>query len=120
MLNCAACCFSRWRPWANEILWQHYFAHISTQPGNNRSKVGANTADLEVVGNKSILIVEDDPMNVQLVRVLLSDEGYDLRFAFNADQALNVLTHFKPGLILMDIQLPGKSGLELTRQLRAN
>ncbi len=53
---------------------------------NKRSKVGANTADLEVVGNKSILIVEDDPMNVQLVRTLLSGEGYDLRFAFNADE----------------------------------
>jgi two-component system cell cycle response regulator DivK len=72
------------------------------------------------VGHKSILIVEDDPMSVHLVRVLLSDEGYDLRFAFNAEEALNVLTYFKPGLILMDIQLPGKSGLELTRQLRAN
>jgi two-component system, cell cycle response regulator DivK len=71
------------------------------------------------VENKSILIVEDDPMNVQLVRVLLSGEGYDLRAAFNADEALNVLANFKPGLILMDIQLPGKSGLELTRELRA-
>jgi DNA-binding response OmpR family regulator len=72
------------------------------------------------VGNKSILIVDDDPMNMQLVRVLLADEGYDLRSAVNAEDAMNVLTAFKPGLILMDIQLPGKSGLELTRDLRAN
>jgi two-component system, cell cycle response regulator DivK len=71
------------------------------------------------VENKSILIVEDDPMNVQLVRVLLSGEGYDLRAAFDADEALNILATFRPGLILMDIQLPGKSGLELTRELRA-
>ncbi len=70
--------------------------------------------------HNSILIVEDNQMNVQLVRVLLADEGYDLRSAFNADEALNVLATFKPGLVLMDIQLPGKSGLELTRQLRAN
>ena len=74
----------------------------------------------ETVGNKSILIVDDDPMNMQLVRVLLADEGYDLRSAVNAEDAMNVLTAFKPGLILMDIQLPGKSGLELTRDLRAN
>ena len=72
------------------------------------------------MGNKSILIVDDDPMNMQLVRVLLADEGYDLRSAMNADEAMNVLAAFKPGLILMDIQLPGKSGLELTRDLRAN
>jgi two-component system, cell cycle response regulator DivK len=72
------------------------------------------------VGNNSILIVEDDQMNMQLVRVLLSDEGYDLRSVCNADEAVKVLSTFKPGLILMDMQLPGKSGLELTRELRAN
>src|ERR1700733_14994939 len=59
-------------------------------------------------------------MNMQLVRVLLSGEGYDLRSVFNADEAVKVLSTFKPGLILMDIQLPGKSGLELTSQLRAD
>ena len=60
------------------------------------------------MGNNSILIVEDDQMNMQLVRVLLSGEGYDLRSVFNADEAVKVLSTFKPGLILMDIELPGK------------
>jgi DNA-binding response OmpR family regulator len=73
----------------------------------------------EFVKDKSILIVDDDQMSVQLVRAVLSGEGYDLRSAFNADEALNILDTFRPSLILMDIQLPGKSGLELTRQLRA-
>jgi len=59
-------------------------------------------------------------MSVNLICAVLSGEGYDLRAVFNADEALNALDTFKPGLILMDIQLPGKSGLELTRQLRAN
>jgi len=70
--------------------------------------------------NKSILLVEDNQMNVQLVQVLLADEGYDLRSAFTADEALSILATFRPGLVLMDIQLPGKSGLDLTRQLRSN
>jgi two-component system, cell cycle response regulator DivK len=77
-------------------------------------------ADQEIVVPKSILIVDDEQMNVQLLRVLLSGDGYDLRAAYNADEALSVLSSFKPGLILMDIQLPGRSGLDLTRQLRAN
>jgi len=71
------------------------------------------------VKNKSILIVDDDRMSVLLVRAVLSGEEYDLRSAFNTDEALNVLDTFRPSLILMDIQLGGKSGLELTRQLRA-
>ena len=74
----------------------------------------------ELVKNKAILIVDDNQMTVNLIRTVLSGEGYDLRAAFNADEALNALDTFKPGLILMDIQLPGKSGLELTRELRAN
>jgi two-component system, cell cycle response regulator DivK len=72
------------------------------------------------VGNKSILIVEDDQMNLQLVRVLLSAEGYELRSAKNAGEATKVLTAFKPDLILMDIQMPGMSGLDLTRKLRTD
>ena len=71
------------------------------------------------MGNKSILIVEDDEMNQQLVQVLLANEGYDLRSALSPEEALSVLADFKPGLILMDVQLPGKSGLDLTRELRA-
>jgi DNA-binding response OmpR family regulator len=77
-------------------------------------------ADVEGVANESILIVEDNQMNVQLVRALLSEEGYDLRSAGSAEEAISVLSTFKPGLILMDIQLPGQGGLDLTRQLRAN
>jgi two-component system cell cycle response regulator DivK len=72
------------------------------------------------LGNRSILIVDDDQMNVQLVRVLLLGDGYDLRAAFDATEALDVLAAFRPGLILMDVQLPRKSGLELARELRAN
>jgi two-component system, cell cycle response regulator DivK len=75
--------------------------------------------DIQSVKKNSILIVEDNQMSVQLVRVLLAGEGYDLRSAFNANEALNVLATFKPDLVLMDIQLPGKNGLELTRELRS-
>src|ERR1700727_1997728 len=95
-------------------------ARISTLPTDKKVKVHQSLPIKDIVENKSILIVEDDPMNVKLVSVLLSDEVYDLRSAVSAEDALNVLATFKPDLILMDIQLPGKSGLELTRELRTN
>lgn len=65
-----------------------------------------------------ILIVDDNPSNVKLARLLLEKAGYEVRVAGDSDEALLVLRSFSPRLILMDIQLPGMDGLSLTRQLR--
>lgn len=67
-----------------------------------------------------ILVVDDNPQNLKLVRVLLTLEGYDVRSAADAEEALRILDTFTPGLILMDLQLPGIDGLELTRRLKAD
>ena len=69
---------------------------------------------------ESILIVDDNPHNLKLVRVLLLSEGYDVRTAADAEEALSQLESFEPRLILMDLQLPGMDGLELTRRLKAD
>jgi len=72
------------------------------------------------MANEAILIVDDNPVNMKLIRILLTAEGYDARTAADAGEALEVLKGFSPRLILMDIQLPGMDGLELTRQLKAD
>jgi CheY-like chemotaxis protein len=72
------------------------------------------------VAEKTILIVDDNPVNLKLIRILLTGEGYDVHIAGDAEEALRVLQGLRPRIILMDIQLPGIDGLELTRQLKAN
>jgi two-component system, cell cycle response regulator DivK len=72
------------------------------------------------VPGEPILVLDDNPVNLKLVRVVLSVEGYDVRTATDAEQALAVLESFHPRLILMDLQLPGMDGLELTRRLKAD
>jgi CheY-like chemotaxis protein len=69
---------------------------------------------------KAILIVDDNPQNLKLARVVLAKEGFDVRTASNAEDALQLLRTVTPGLILMDVQLPGMDGLELTRRLKAD
>jgi len=72
------------------------------------------------MAGESILVVDDNAANLKLVRVLLQTEGYVVRTAVDTDQALQLLKLFRPNLILMDIQLPGMDGLELTRKLKAD
>jgi CheY-like chemotaxis protein len=67
-----------------------------------------------------ILLVDDNAQNLKLVRVLLEGEGYEVHTACDAEQALELLEQIKPRLILMDLQLPGMDGLELTRRLKAD
>jgi two-component system cell cycle response regulator DivK len=67
---------------------------------------------------KSILLVDDSVHNLKLTRFLLGQEGFEVKTAENAEQALTALGKQIPDLILMDIQLPGMDGLQLTRHLR--
>jgi CheY-like chemotaxis protein len=66
-----------------------------------------------------ILIVEDNPLNMKLTRVILQAAGYDTEGAVNADEAENFIRLRMPDLIVMDLGLPGKDGYALTRQLKS-
>jgi two-component system, cell cycle response regulator DivK len=70
------------------------------------------------MAGERILIVDDNPQNLKLARVLLAGEGYDVETAVDAEDALRKLAVMTPRLILMDLQLPGMDGLELTRVLK--
>lgn len=69
---------------------------------------------------KAMLIIDDQPQNLKLAKVLFTAHGYQVRTAEHAEQAMLLLESFTPAVILMDLQLPGMDGLALTRKLKGD
>ncbi len=72
------------------------------------------------MNKKSVLVVEDNANNMKLFRDLLQFNGYTVLEAETAEKGLQILDSEKPGLILMDIQLPDQDGLSATRTIKQN
>jgi CheY-like chemotaxis protein len=71
------------------------------------------------VSGELILVVDDNPLNLKLMRFLLLKHGHRVATAMDAPAALAAIALELPRLVVMDLQLPGMDGLTLTQQLRA-
>src|SRR5262249_31080102 len=70
--------------------------------------------------NELILIVEDNPKNLKLMRDTLQVKGYHTVETDTGEEGVQLARERRPALILMDIQLPGMNGIEALRELRAD
>jgi two-component system alkaline phosphatase synthesis response regulator PhoP len=70
--------------------------------------------------NKTILVIDDEKDLLELVRYNLEKEGYDVICASDGETGLDIAMRHKPALIMLDLMMPGKDGLEVCRQLRTD
>lgn len=94
-----------------------YYTVPPTTPGLpsvGKTETGGRSAP------KKILIVEDNDLNLKLFRDLLGANGYDTIETKEGYEAINLARNLRPDLILMDIQLPEISGLEVTKRIKAD
>ncbi|MCK4268173.1 MAG: response regulator [Actinomycetia bacterium] len=68
----------------------------------------------------TVLLVEDNPVNLELAKDVLENYGFEVLSATNGLEALEVVEKAPPRLILMDLQLPGMSGIAVIECLKAN
>jgi two-component system cell cycle response regulator DivK len=69
---------------------------------------------------RRILVVEDNPKNLKLVRDVLQYSGYEVIEATSGEDGVRLAAEARPDLILMDLQLPGIDGTEALRRIRAD
>ena len=67
----------------------------------------------------NILVVDDEKEIAELVEIYLVSDGYKVFKAYNAEEGLQILSQEEIHLVLLDVMLPGQSGLEVCKQLRA-
>ena len=70
------------------------------------------------MGNKKVLVVDDDTKTVELVKLYLNRDGYKVLAAYDGVEALRLARDTHPDLIFLDLMLPGMDGLEVCRALR--
>jgi diguanylate cyclase (GGDEF)-like protein len=70
--------------------------------------------------NNDILIIDDTPANLTVLRQMLTEEGYRVRPALSGEIALNAIKADIPDLILLDIMMPGMSGFEVCKELKSD
>lgn len=71
------------------------------------------------MSDKRIMIVDDDPKNVKILKMLFEDE-HELAVASNGEEALAQMPIFHPNLVLLDLMMPGIDGYEVCRRVKAD
>lgn len=72
------------------------------------------------VDSLSVLVVDDVPLNILLIKKMLSQYTFEIRTATGGQQALDAIAQKKPNLVLLDLMMPGIDGFEVIRRVRAD
>lgn len=102
------------------VMIRTIFCPRSSIHGTVRDRAGAERTCSEVMGMPSVLVVDDDPDVCDLVTYKLEQSGYDVRRACDGDTAMREVEAGIPDVVLLDVMMPGVSGLQVLEQWRAD
>jgi CheY-like chemotaxis protein len=106
---------------AKPVKMYELFALLSAMfmPGHELNKPATTITRIEHIGEAaSIMVVEDDPINMLLISEVLRKMGFEVVKANNGKEALEILPHYEPVLIFMDVNMPEMDGYTTTGFIR--
>ena len=77
------------------------------------------TQTAEVNGKGRVLVVDDDASLAEMLTIVLRQEGFDSRMVTRGDLAMDAFHEYRPDLVLLDLMLPGKDGIDVCKEIRA-
>jgi two-component system response regulator MtrA len=89
---------------------------VTPQVEQGRDHVGDSTGGN---GRGRVLVVDDDAALAEMLTIVLRTEGFDSRVCSSGDRALAAFRDFRPEVVLLDLMLPGKDGIDVCKQIRA-
>ena len=108
------------KPLRRASLVERVLAARGAAPAADDDRIAPRrTLATPTAGGVRVLLAEDNPINAMLARTLLRREGASAEHVKSGEEALDALQHGSFDLVLMDVRMPGLSGLEATRALRA-
>jgi two-component system response regulator MtrA len=91
---------------------------VSEVPGSVAGP-GPDAAERSLVATSRVLVIDDDAALAEMLSLVLRNEGFDPIWCGHGDQALDAYRATRPDLVLLDVMLPGKNGMVICREIRA-
>ncbi len=95
-------------------------SELSSQSPGNESMIPYGPDNHVADNHFSILIVDDEPKNIQLLGNLLKDNQYKVEFATSGEEAIDWIYNYSFDLVLLDIMMPGMSGYDVCRTIKSD
>ena len=74
---------------------------------------------MDAIKVNKVLVVDDEKEICLMLKDFLSDEGYDVSYACSAEEAMTQIRASRPALVLLDVKMPGKNGIEFLKEIKA-
>jgi two-component system, OmpR family, response regulator MtrA len=81
--------------------------------------MGGMTNGTDIISKGRVLVVDDDASLAEMLMIVLRQEGFEGRICPRGDLALDAFREFRPDLVLLDVMLPGKDGIDVCKEIRA-